>query len=64
MWEYQRLSFSNLITKDVLEQINKCGENNWEVIQYVENNATSIRQCRDSNYMVFMKRKIESEKDL
>ena len=64
MWEYQRLSFSNLTTEDVLEQINKCGKNNWEVIQYVEKNATSIRQSKDSYYMIFMKRKIELKKVL
>ena len=64
MWEYQRLSLNNSTTEDVLEKINECGKNNWEVIQYVEENATSIRQCQDSYYMILMKRKIELKKVL
>lgn len=64
MWEYDRLSLSNTTAEDVLKQINECGKNNWEVIQYVEENPTSVTQHRDSKYMIFMKRKIKIKKVL
>jgi len=36
MWEYDRFTFKYNIMKDLIDKLNKLGEDNWEIIYYKE----------------------------
>jgi len=37
MWEYNRFEFKYKLISELIDELNKIGKDNWEVIHYEEN---------------------------
>jgi len=57
MWEYKRFTPCCIKPSEVIEELNKLGEDNWEVIYYVEKNTALINKVSDASYIIILKRK-------
>jgi hypothetical protein len=58
MWEYKRKDFISQLYSDLVEQLNKEGENNWELIYYQEERAEKYN--RDFTVKTVFKRQKEN----
>lgn len=55
MWEYKKISFKYLLVQELIDELNKCGDENWELIHYQES-KTNI-WCNETDVKALFKRK-------